>query len=119
MALKAPRDSASDLYANFGVLKFSDMVHLQSILFLEKLSHNKMPDAIQNTFVVDFTHTQPTRANDVGLINLPLVETTSFGKHSIRYNALLSWNLVQSLLPIKLFDFEDIKTDLKKCLIAS
>ena len=119
MAFKAPRDSASDLYANFGVLKFSDMVHLQNILFLEKLSHNKMPDAIQNTFVVDFTHTQPTRANDVGLINLPLVETTSFGKHSIRYNALLSWNLVQSLLPIKLFDFEDIKTDLKKCLIAS
>ena len=83
------------------------------------LSHNKMPDAIQNTFVVDFTHTQPTRANDVGLLNLPLVKTTSFGKHSIRYNALLSWNLVQSMLPIKLFDLEDIKTDLKKCLIAS
>ena len=78
-----------------------------------------MPDAIQSTFTVDFSHTQPTRADNIGLLNLPLVETTSFGKNSIRYNALLSWNFIQSLLPAKLSDFEDIKFDLKKCLVAS
>ena len=78
-----------------------------------------MPDAIQSTFAVDFSHTQPTRADNIGLLNLPLVETTSFGKNSIRYNALLSWNFIQSLLPAKLSDFEDIKSDLKKCLVAS
>ena len=78
-----------------------------------------MPDAIQSTFAVDFSHTQPTRADNIGLLNLPLVETTSFGKNSVRYNALLSWNFIQSLLPAKLSDFEDIKSDLKKCLVAS
>ena len=119
MALKSPRDSASGLYANFCVLKFSDMVHLQNILFLYKLSRNEMPDAIQCTFSVDFSHTQPTRADNIGLLNLLLVETTSFGKDSIRYNALLSWNFIQSLLPAKLSDFEDIKSELKKCLVAS
>ena len=56
IAYKSPRDSASGLYANFGVLKFSDMVHLQNILFLDKLSRNEMPDAIQSTFAVDFSH---------------------------------------------------------------
>ena len=118
MAFKSPRDSASGLYAIFGVLKFSDMVHLQNILFLDKLSRNEMPDAIQNTSAVDFSHTQPTRADNIGLLNLP-VEINSFGKNSIRYNALLSWNFIQSLLPAKLSDFEDIKSDLKKCLVAS
>ena len=103
MAFKLPGDSASGLYANFGVLKFSDMVHLQNIFFLDKLSHNEMPDAIQSTFAVDFSHTQPTRADNIGLLNLPLVETTSLGKNSIRYNALLSWNFVQSLFTSQTF----------------
>ena len=60
MTFKSQRDSASGLYANFGVLKFSDMVHLQNILFLDKLSRNEMTDAIQSTFAVDFSHTQST-----------------------------------------------------------
>ena len=94
IAFKSPRDSASGLYAIFGVLKFSDMVHLQNILFLDKFSRNEMPDAIQCTFAVDFSHTQPTRADNIGLLNLPLVETTSFGKNYIRYNALLSCNFI-------------------------
>ena len=37
-----------------------------------------MPDAIQSTFAVDFSHTQLTRADNIGLLNLPLVETTHF-----------------------------------------
>ena len=78
-----------------------------------------MPDAILSTFTADLPHIHPTRANDTGLLNLPLVETTSFGKNSIRFNALLSWNSVQSLLPVRLCDLVDIKSDLKKCLLAS
>ena len=58
------------------------------------------------------------------LINLPVliilvVETTSFGKNSIRHNALLSWNFIQAMLTAKLSDSEDIKSDLKKCIVAS
>ena len=80
MTFKSPRGPASGLYANFGVLKFSDMVHLQNILILGKLSRNEIPDAIQSIFAVDFSHTQPTRADNIGLLNLPLVETTSLTK---------------------------------------
>ena len=121
MAFKAPRDSANELYANFGVLKFCDMVHLQNVLLLHKLWHNKMPDPIQRTFAVDFAHdhAHATRAENIGLLNLPIAETTCFGKSSIRYNAVLSWNYIQSLLPVRLTDFEDIKSDLKKCLLSS
>ena len=72
-----------------------------------------MPDAIQSTFTADLPRIHPTRANDTGLLNLPLVETTSLGKNSVRYNALLSWNFVQSLLLFRLRDLADIKSDLK------
>ena len=90
MAIKSPRDSSSSLCADFGVLKFLDMVHLQNILLLDNLSLNKIHDAIQSTFTADLPRIHPTRANDAGLLNLPLVETTSIGKNSIRFNALLS-----------------------------
>ena len=117
MAFKSPRDSASSLYANFGVLKFSDMVHIQNILLLDKFSHDRMPDAIQSTFAVDLPHIQATRANHTDLLNLPLVETTSLGKYSIRYNALLlSWNFVQSLLPTSSATLRILNQTLKSTL---
>ena len=62
------------------------------------------------TFTADLPRIHLTRGNDAGLLNLPLVETTSFGKNSVRYNALLSWNFVQSLLPVRLCDLADILT---------
>ena len=75
--------------------------------------------AVHSTFAVDFTHAQLTRAQISGLLDLPSVVTTCFGKNSIRYNAIRSWNSIQSLLPIKLIDLENVKGDLKKCFIAS
>ena len=120
MAFKSPRDSANELYANLCVLKFSDMVHLQNVLFLDKLSRDEMPEPIKRIFAVDFAHALPTRAENTGLLNLPIVESTCFGKKSIRFNAISSWNyILQSMLPIKLSDFEHIKSDLRKCLLTS
>ena len=119
MSFKSPRDSARASYATFGILKFSDMVHLQNIILLDKLSRNEMPVAIQSSFAVDFSHAFPTRADKTGLLNLPMVDSSSFGKHSIRFNSILSWNFIQSLLPCKISDFVYLKSDLKKCLIAS
>ena len=119
MAFKSPRDSANELYANLSVLKFSDMVHLQNVLFLDKLSRDEMPEPIKRIFAVDFAHALPTRAENTGLLNLPIVETTCFGKKSIRFNAVSSWNYIQSMLPIKLSEFEHIKSDLRKCLLTS
>ena len=85
-------------------------------LLLKDLSLNKLPDSIQNTYVVDLV-----RDSDfIDFYNIPDVRTVGFGKHSIRYNCLLSWNEIQSLLlPTKLDDFEDLKTGLTKCFLAT
>ena len=71
MAFKFPGFSAKSLYARFGVLQFSDMVHLQNIVLLHKFWRNEMPAVVHSTFAIDFTHTLPTtRAQNTGLIRL-------------------------------------------------
>ena len=54
-------------------------------------------------------------------IKFPMLEQFVLGNiDSIKYNSLLSWNEIQSLLmPTKLDDLKDIKTGLRKCLLAS
>ena len=78
-----------------------------------------MPEAIQNTFAVDFTHATHTRAGHAGLINVPFVNTTRFGKQSIKYNAIHSWNRVQPLLPQKFADIKNLRKELKEFYLSS
>jgi hypothetical protein len=123
MTFATSRTSANKLYAKLELLKFSDLIHMQNILLVHNLLHNKLPDSVLNTFAVDFTqfHDNP-RANPSGLFNLPFVKTVSFGEHSIRYNALSSWNYIQALLPAdKLIsaDFKHFKNGLKQCFLTS
>ena len=120
MSFKTQRESASPLYADLEVLKFADMVHLENILFLNKLTHNKLPDAIYSTYAEDPVHgCLMPRAQNTGLFNLIQTRTTSFGQHSIKYNSILSWNAIQTLMPTKLADFENLKKGLKDVFIAT
>ena len=121
MSFVPPRTSSNNLYANLEILKFSDMVHCQNILFLHKLFHEKMPVSVQNTFAVEFAHAQFTRADENGLFNFPTINTVSFGNNSIRFNSLNSWNSVQSVWSEKIvsFDWFELKKELKKHFLAS
>ena len=87
-----------------------------------------MPDSVQNTFAVDFAHALVTRADKIGQFNLPTINTASFGSNSVRFNALNSWNTLQSTLSDKgrkekvklvLVDYFDLKKLLKKHFISS
>ena len=113
MSFAPPRTSPSTLFANLNILKFSDIVLLQNIALLHNLFH-KMPNSVQNIFAVDFTH-NGTRGGKLGLINHPLVRTTNFGLHSIRYYSVKSWNDLQDSLPFNLSDLRsfNLKSELK------
>ena len=77
--------------------------------------------SVQDTFAIDFTHARGTRAEKFGLLNIPVVNTVSFGKNSIRSKAINSWNKIQSSMPSKLvsLDYSHLKNYLKKNFIAS
>ena len=62
-----------------------------------------LPPSILNTFSIDFAHNHHTRADGTGLLNLPMVSSTSFGKKSVRYFSIKSWNYMQSLIPSNKF----------------
>ena len=118
MTFKSLRDrvNLNKLYADLKIIKFSDMVHLQNVLLLKNIELNKLPDSIINTYTVDLSRDM----DFVDFYQIPDVRTVAFGKHSIKYNSMLSWNEIQSLLmPTKLDDFKDLKTGLKKCFLAS
>ena len=121
MSFESRRTSSSNLYANLELLKFSDIVDCQNILLLHNLFYDRMPVSVQDTFAIDFTHAQGTRAEKFGLLNIPVVNTVSFGKNSIRSKAINSWNKIQSSMPSKLvsLDYSHLKNYLKKNFIAS
>ena len=88
------RASTSKLYAKLELLKFADIVECENVLLLHKIFHNRMPLSVQDTFAVDFSHTQDTRAEKAGLTNLPTVNLDCFGKNSIKFNDIKSWNRI-------------------------
>ena len=91
MSFAAQRTHSDPFFANLGVLKFSDMVHCHNVLFLHKVFHNIRPASIHTTYAIDFTHAYKTRGSNIGLYNLPIFNSISFGKNSIRYQSLLSY----------------------------
>ena len=115
MSFKPQRTSSSKLFANLEILKFDDMVHLQNTLFLHNLYHKNLPVSVQNAYAIDFSHGHNTCANELGLVNLPMVDSISFGKNSNRVCAINSWNLIQSSLPDNLFrrKFTDLERETK------
>ena len=94
MSFAAFRTSPSNLYLNLRLLKFSDIVLLENIL-LYNLYHNRIPENLQSTFAVDFSHDHRTRAESICLINHPSVKSTGFGLHSVRYHSIKSLNEMQ------------------------
>ena len=133
------RASSSKLYAKLGLLKFADMVECENVLLLHKIFHNMMPLSVQDTFAVDFSHIQDTRAEKTGLINLHTVNLVCFGKDSIKFNAINSWNRISlnmengrekvkdsaddndddALLKLISLDYFTLKRELKKFFITS
>ncbi|XP_057290244.1 uncharacterized protein LOC130612931 [Hydractinia symbiolongicarpus] len=77
------RTNANQYYKDLGILKFTDTVKLQNVLFIYKLFHNNLPVPLIGTFSIDFSHSHNTRANSLGLINLRAVRTSAFDQSAM------------------------------------
>ncbi|XP_057296223.1 uncharacterized protein LOC130625172 [Hydractinia symbiolongicarpus] len=93
------RMTSTHLFSILNILKFADLVHLKNLIFLYNLYHGKLPEALLDTYKVDFSHSFRTRGSILGLINPPTVLTKSFGLNSIRSQSIYSWNFVQNAFP--------------------
>jgi len=117
------RQPSKPLLHQLGVLSISDNVKLQNILLVFQILHNFAPTNICNLFSLSHLNSgYPTRGSLLHLLNKPLVRTTSFGINSIRYQCILNWNFLQSVISqhdLVSLSYYKLKSMVKASLLAS
>jgi len=111
------RAHVSPLYKYLNLLKFTDIVQRQNVLFLHDIYNGKIPPDVIDTFKIDFSHFHNTRASARGQINSVHKDTTTYGTASIRNQSIDSWNKCQMLFPKKQF-FEMSESNIKEVLTS-
>ena len=106
---------SSPLYRYFDILKFSELVKLQNVLFLHDIFKGVIPSAVIDTFDIDFTHAHKTRSCSLGQINTVVRDTKTYGTGSWKLQGIDSWNKCQFLTPEPLF-FDMSRDKLKESL---
>ena len=91
------------LFTQLRMLSFHDFTKFTNIIFIFNLLNYNLPAPLYDTFHLhDMTHLnlrRPCRAK-TGLLRLPKVTTVRFGNHSLSYQAVASWNLLQQYINI-------------------
>ena len=83
MTFKGPRESATRLYGEVGVLRFFDQVKLMNILYIHKYLNGKLPKDTLKTLKFEKTnHSISTKGNSIGLLKRPFVKTPYYGLNS-------------------------------------
>lgn len=97
---------SSPLFLQLRLLSFFDFIKLQNIILIHQALNSKLPSPLielldlQSVTLNARNNDRPSRAKP-GLLRLPRVSTVSFGNHSIQYQSIQSWNVLQSYLPIE------------------
>ena len=111
---------SSTLFLSLKILSFFDFIKYQNILLVYNLLNRKMPSPLCDTFNLSSLTVNarlnhfPTRVKS-GILQLPRVSTVHFGNYSIRYQSVLSWNLVQNFLDVD--DLSTLSLDRLKYLV--
>ena len=100
MSFSPFQSPSSPLFSLFRIPKIFDLVHIANILFIHQFFNSALPADILSTFKFSkLVHTYNTRGNSLSLLNLPSVNTTSFGLGSLSKRAINQWNSFQRLNP--------------------
>ena len=81
------------LYANHRILKLQNIITLKKCLFIyDQLCHN-LPNAFLNYFkLLKDQHRQSTRASNKFTLNVPRVNTETYGSNSVKIKTIKDWN---------------------------
>jgi hypothetical protein len=112
-----PRTHSSPLFKELNLLKFPDIVHYLTVLFMYQFHHGTLPLIFSDFFkkVVN-VHNYNTRLSSELSYVLPKIRT-NYGIFNIRYCGPHLWNSIEESL--KMLDKQVFKKRLKLFLIAS
>ena len=84
MTFQHPRTSVTHLYAELKILKVFDLVESLNIMFIYRYLNHYLPSDCLSTFkFIKIPHEIETRANDINLLFVRNVNTTTFGLNSL------------------------------------
>ena len=90
---------SSPLFSENNILKFTDKITLENILFVNKSINRQVPPIFYDwfTFSGDL-HRYETCWSVTDHLNIPTFWTQKYGRFSIRASTIYSWNSMQNLL---------------------
>ena len=93
----------SPLFSENNILKFSDKITLENILFVNKSINRQVPPIFSDwfTFLGDL-HRYETCWSVNDHVNIPTFGTQKYGHFIIRASTIYSWNSIENLLIKKL-----------------
>ena len=93
ISFKKRFDPVEPLYKELNILKFRDMVHLQNCLFMSQIEQNqKLAETFPALKHCGDNHKYNTRSAAKKLIDIPLLNTDTYGTQSAKYNCITDWN---------------------------
>ena len=94
-----PRASSNPIFSNLGILKFFDMVEVLNIKFVHQFFNRALPLELLDTLkFYKINHSIRTRSQSLGLIQIPSVNTRSYGLNSFTKLSIQQWNKLQQHL---------------------
>ena len=105
-----------ELYKTNKILKLQDYIKLLNCMFVKDvLAGNQMP-VFKNVFMkTSETHRHRSRYSLRNTVVLPQSKSENYGKPSVFYQAALTWNNMQNVLPIDLV--EETNSKVKESII--
>ena len=75
---------------------FADKVKIENCLFINKYTNNKLTSVFTNWFTFSsMSHSYQTLFASKGNLQIPSVQTTSYGKNAFVYMVIKTWNYIQ------------------------
>jgi hypothetical protein len=91
-----PRSPSSPIFSELGILNFFDLVEVMNILSVHQHLNSKLPTDLLLSFSFSkMSHSFGTRDISLGLLNLPIANTKTYGLNSFTCLAIQQWNSLQ------------------------
>ena len=90
----------SPYYHAYNILKLKDNIVLKNCLLIHDYFNKNLPISFRNYFTTcEDLHAIITRNTHKGFMFVPDVDTVSYGRKSVKHQAILSWNYLSELYP--------------------
>ena len=93
ISFKDRTEPSDPLYAKDKILKLQNIITLSNCLFIYNQLCDNLPNAFSNYFrLLKGHHRHITRGSNQFTLNVPRVNTATYGSNSVKFKAIKDWN---------------------------